>query len=37
MITVNTDEYGWVSLSDSAPNGSITVAPDQFYVPVQRH
>jgi len=35
MIAVNTDECGWVSLSDSAPVGSITVAPDQFYVPVR--
>jgi hypothetical protein len=35
MIAVNTDEYGWVSLSDSAPNGSLTVAPDQYYVPVR--
>lgn len=35
MITVNTDEYGWVSLSDSAPIGSITLAPDQYYVPVR--
>ncbi|MBP9091139.1 hypothetical protein KBI23_08925 [bacterium] len=35
MIAVNTDEYGWISLSDSAPIGSLTVAPDQFYVPVR--
>lgn len=35
MIAVNTDEYGWISLSDSAPNGSLTVAPDQYYVPVR--
>lgn len=35
MIAVNTDEYGWVSLSDSAPVGSVTLAPDQFYVPVR--
>jgi hypothetical protein len=34
-IAVNTPEYGWVSLSDSAPTGANTVAGDSFKVSVR--
>jgi len=35
MIAVDTDEYGWVSVSDSAPTGSATTAVDAYNVPVR--
>src|SRR5579885_854838 len=34
-ICINTPECGWVSLSDYAPNGSATQAPDGFDLPVR--
>lgn len=34
-IAIETEEYGWIGLSDSAPNGAGTKANDQFYVPVK--
>jgi uncharacterized membrane protein YgcG len=34
-IVVNTKECGYVSLSDSAPTGPVTLASDQFYLPVR--
>ncbi len=34
-IVVNTDEFGFVSLSDAAPIGRITTAPDQLSMPVR--
>lgn len=33
-IVINTPEFGYVGLSDSAPNGTITTATDTFYTPV---
>ena len=33
-IVVNTNEYGYVSLSDVAPTGPATVATDQYFLPV---
>ncbi len=35
MIAVDTDEYGWVSVSDAAPTGSVTTANDAYNVPVR--
>ncbi len=34
-IAVNTDEYGYIALSDVAPTGPVTVATDQYYLPVR--
>jgi hypothetical protein len=34
-IVVNTDEFGFVSLSDAAPIGQNTTAPDQLSMPVR--
>lgn len=33
-IVINTPEFGYVGLSDSAPNGTNTTATDTFYTPV---
>lgn len=33
-IVVNTPEFGYVGLSDSAPNGAGTAAQDNYYTPV---
>lgn len=33
-IVINTPEFGYIGLSDSAPNGTDTVAGDTFYTPV---
>lgn len=33
-IVINTPEFGYVGLSDSAPNGTVTTATDTFYTPV---
>ncbi|NJL73487.1 MAG: hypothetical protein HC888_19155 [Candidatus Competibacteraceae bacterium] len=35
MIAIDTPDYGFVSLSDSAPIGSTTAAADNFYTPVR--
>ncbi len=35
MIAVDTNEYGWISLSDSAPTGTLTMANDQYNTPVR--
>jgi hypothetical protein len=34
-IAINTPEVGWLSLSDSAPTGTATIAGDQYKVPVR--
>jgi hypothetical protein len=34
-IVVNTDEFGYVALSDAAPVGTKTIAPDQLSMPVR--
>ncbi len=34
-IVIDTPEYGWISLSDSAPNGAYTIADDDYYLPVR--
>lgn len=34
-IVIQTPEYGWIGVSDSAPNGAGTVADDNYYVPVR--
>lgn len=33
-IVINTPEFGYIGLSDSAPNGSLTIAGDDFDTPV---
>jgi len=33
-IVINTPEFGYIGLSDSAPSGANTVAGDTFYTPV---
>ncbi|MCC6978065.1 MAG: hypothetical protein IT343_07065, partial [Candidatus Melainabacteria bacterium] len=33
-IVMKDDHFGWVSLSDYAPTGSMTKAPDGFFQPV---
>ncbi|MBZ0187776.1 MAG: hypothetical protein K8F91_16135, partial [Candidatus Obscuribacterales bacterium] len=33
-IVINTPEFGYIGLSDSAPNGTSTTAGDTFYTPV---
>ncbi len=35
MIAINTDDYGWISLSDAAPTGSSTTAGDSYNIPVR--
>lgn len=35
MIAINTDDYGWISLSDAAPTGSSTTAGDSYNTPVR--
>lgn len=35
MIAIDTPEYGWISLSDSAPTGTLTMANDQYNTPVR--
>nr|HNH76655.1 hypothetical protein [Candidatus Obscuribacter sp.] len=34
-IAIETPEYGWISISDGAPNGSATKADDNYFVPVK--
>lgn len=34
-VVVNTNEFGYVSLSDAAPVGRTTTAGDQYFLPVQ--
>lgn len=33
-IVIKDDHFGWVSLSDYAPTGPLTIAPDGYYQPV---
>ncbi|MCA9805038.1 MAG: hypothetical protein KC777_23875, partial [Cyanobacteria bacterium HKST-UBA02] len=33
-IVINTPEFGYIGLSDSAPNGTDTIAGDTFFTPV---
>jgi len=35
MIAINTDDYGWISLSDAAPTGDSTTAGDAYNIPVR--
>ena len=35
MIAINTDDYGWISLSDAAPTGSATRTSDEYNTPVR--
>jgi hypothetical protein len=35
MIAINTNEYGWISLSDAAPIGNITTVGDGYNIPVR--
>lgn len=35
MIAIDTPDYGWISLSDSAPTGSSTTAGDAYNIPVR--
>jgi hypothetical protein len=35
MIAINTDDHGWISLSDAAPTGSSTTAGDSYATPVR--
>lgn len=34
-VVINTPQFGYVGLSDSAPDGSVTAAADDYYTPVK--